>query len=104
MFDILGQNLRKIALRPHYIERGCFKDVCLYRGNGILAARSGAATVNEIEVNSGLNTFEGIVVKVLKGALLEMSKAEISDLRTYHGKRGAAHHFLRTRPKRCRDI
>jgi len=76
----------------------------LYRGNGILAARSGAATVNEIEVNSGLNTFEGIVVKVLKWALLEMSKAEISDLRTYHGKRGATHHFLRTRPKRCRDI
>src|SRR6266700_4580155 len=70
----------------------------LYHGNGILAARSGAATVNEIEVKSGLNTFEGIVVKVLKWALLEMSKAEISDLRTYHGKRGAAHHFLRTRP------
>ena len=66
----------------------------LHRGNERLATRSGAATVNEIEVNSGLNTFAGIVVEVLKWGPLRMSKAEIGDIRTYHGKGGAAYHFL----------
>jgi len=66
----------------------------LHRGNERLATISGAVTVNETEVNSGLNTFEGIVVEVLKWGPLRMSKAEIGDLRTYHGKRCGAYHFL----------
>jgi hypothetical protein len=66
----------------------------LHRGNERLATRSGAATVNEMEVNSGLNTFEGIVVEVLKWGPLRMSKAEIGNVRTYHGKRDATYHFL----------
>jgi hypothetical protein len=45
-------------------------------GSEIFATRSGAAIVNGMEVDSGLNTFEGIVVEVLKWGPLKMSRAE----------------------------